>query len=334
MSGETPEDGLVALVRAGRATRLAETNSRENQPMAVELSGIWPAMLTPLTEDGRPNLAAVEQLVERFVAEGLGGLYIVGSTGQWPLLSPDDRRAVAERTVKSAAGRIPVMVHVGAIATDEAVALARHAAQIGADAVSCVAPVYYPTTADVTFEHYRRIGLASDLPLYVYHLSNVNQLALDASDYVERLLALPHIAGMKITDRDLYQFGLIHHHAGDRLRLFSGADEVMCHAALSGAIGAIGTFYNLWGPAVKSARARFVAGDFEAGRHFMLAFQSVIGEILRSQSIWTFLRTAMRVRHAIDIGPPKAPLGSGDKPWKEADAERLLQQVDQAAAAR
>lgn len=304
---------------------------RPSSCVTPPLGGIWPAMLTPLTENGEPQLERTEQLVELFVQQGLNGLYILGSTGQWPLLNLDQRRAVAERVVRTAAGRIPVMVHVGAVATDDAVALARHAAEIGADAVSAVTPIYYPAGPDLIFEHYRRIGAATDLPLYVYHLSVVNQLALDPRDYAERILALPHIGGMKITDRDLYQFGLIHSFTRDRLRLFSGADELLCHAALSGAIGAIGTFYNVWGPACHAARSAFVAGSFEGARRFMLAFQSVIGQVLRTQSIWGFLRAAMRFKYDIDVGMPRAPIGALDKPWPEADVERMVALVDDCA---
>jgi N-acetylneuraminate lyase len=299
--------------------------------MPTRFGGVWPAMLTPLTESSDINHGEIEKLVELFVQQKLGGLYVLGSTGQWPLLSLDARRAAAERIVKAAAARIPVMIHVGAVATDDAVELAKHAARIGADAVSAVAPIYYPAGPDIVFEHYRRIGAASDLPLFVYHLSMVHQMALDPRDYAARVLDLPRIAGMKITDRDLYQFGLMHAFAGDRLQLFSGADEVMCHAALSGAIGAIGTFYNLWGPACQTARRRFVEGSFEIGRHFMLAFQTAIAEVLRSQSVWTFLRAALRMKYKIDIGPPRAPLGMLDRTWKENDVERLLRLVDESA---
>lgn len=297
-------------------------------PTPHRFSGLWPALLTPLTDSGEPNLEAVEKLVELFIRQGLNGLYILGSTGQWPLLNPDQRRAVAERVVRTSAGRIPVMVHVGAVATEDAVALARHAAKIGADAVSAVTPIYYPAGPDLIFEHYRRIGSASDLPLYVYHLSSVNQVALDPRDYAERILALPHIGGMKITDRDLYQFGLIHSFTRDRLRLFSGADEVMCHAVLSGAIGAIGTFYNVWGPACQAARNAFSAGCVEGTRRFMLTFQGVIGQVIRAQSIWTFLRAAMRLKYGIDVGLPRPPLGALDKPWGDGEVERLIALVD------
>jgi N-acetylneuraminate lyase len=297
--------------------------------MTTNFSGIWPAMLTPLTEAGEPNHDQIEKLVELFVRQKLGGLYILGSTGQWPLLTLEQRRAAAERVVKTAAGRIPVIVHVGAVATDDAVALARHAAQIGADGVSAVTPIYYPASPDVVFEHYRRIGAATELPLFVYHLSVVNQITLDPREYAERVLTLPHIAGMKITDRDLYQFGQIHIFTRERLQLFSGADEVFCQAALSGAVGAIGTFYNLWGPTCQAARKAFVDGSFEVGRSFMLAFQSAIGQVLRSQSVWTFLRTAMRIKYGIAIGAPRAPLGVLDKPWKEDDVMRIIALVEE-----
>jgi len=296
--------------------------------MESRFAGVWPAMLTPLTEDGRPAFAVLEQLVDLFVRQGLDGLYIIGSTGQWPLFTTEERCTIAERVVRTARGRIPVMVHVGAVSTADAVALARHADRIGADAVSAVAPIYYSHSADVVFEYYRQIGAATSLPLFVYHLSLVNQLRLGAHEYVDRLLAVPNIRGMKITDHDLYTFGLIHAFAGDRLRLFSGADELMGQAVLSGAVGAIGTFYNLWGPVCQRTRRALVSGGVEAGKTFMLRFQTAIARILASGSVWTFLRTAMRRKYHIDIGMPRPPLGSMDKPWPDAEVERLLAQVD------
>lgn len=304
--------------------------------MSRSFRGLWPAMFTPLTESGEPSLEEAEKLVDLFVREKLDGIYLLGSTGQGPLLSLSQRQDVAERTVKAAAGRIPVMVHVGAVSTDDSIALARHATRIGADAISSVGPIYYRFGPDAVFEHYRRIGAAGDLPFFVYHLSLVNTLSLGGREYVDRLLGLPNVAGMKFTDRDLFQLGLICAYAGDGLQIFSGADEVMCQAAMSGAIGAIGTFYNLWGSACAAARSAFVGegktpGSVEAGRRFMTVFQLALDEILSSGGTWTFLRSAMRRKHQIDIGPCRAPLGTTDKPWKDEDVDRVVAMVDAAA---
>jgi N-acetylneuraminate lyase len=104
---------------------------------------------------------------------------------------------------------------------------------------------------------------------------------------------------------------------------------VMCHAVLSGAVGAIGTFYNLWGPACRRARQAFVAGSVAAGRAFMLRFQTAIARVLSAGSAWTFLRAALRLKYRIDIGMPRPPLGAADKPWSDADVERMIALVDE-----
>jgi N-acetylneuraminate lyase len=296
--------------------------------MKTPFSGIWPAMVTPTTGDGRPALEVCERLVDLFARQVLGGVYVVGSTGQWPLFSIEERKAIAESIVKSAAKRLPVMVHVGAATTADAVALAEHAAKIGANAISAVGPIYYSQTADGVFEYYRRIAAATDLPLFVYHLSGVNKLPLGPREYAEQLLEIPTIAGMKITDHDLYPFGLIHALAGDRLQLFSGADEVMCHAVLSGAVGAIGSFYNLWGESCARARAATAAGDVALARAFMLRFQTAIADVMAGGGMWSFLRAAMRQKYNFDIGLPRPPLGAADRPWSDADAARIVERLD------
>lgn len=301
--------------------------------MPSPFRGLWPAMLTPLDSSGQIALPEAEKLVDLFVRQQLDGIYLLGSTGQGPLLSVAQRQEMAECVVRAASGNIPVMVHVGAPATDDAVSLARHAAKIGADAISSVGPIYYRIPADGVFEHYGRIGAAAELPFFVYHLSLVNTLSLGGREYVDRLLKIPSIAGMKFTDRDLFQLGLICAYAGDDLQLFSGADELLCQAVVSGAHGAIGTFYNVWGPACSAARLAIGRGAVDAASHFMKTFQVALEEILSSQSTWSFLRSAMRIQHQIDIGPCRLPLGITDVPWAEEDVERLLSIVNEAGQA-
>ncbi len=299
--------------------------------MHVLTGRVWPAMFTPLDASGEPNLRAVERLVDLFAEQQLGGLFILGTTGQGLLLNFDERRRVAERVVEASAGRIAIMVHIGALATRDAVALARHAAEIGADAVSSVPPIYYPTSTEATFEHYRALGAATDLPFFPYHAAFLRQSLPGPAEYAERLLEIPHIAGMKFTDHDLYLLGLLHHNTSGRLHIFSGADELLCHAAMSGAVGAVGTFYNQWGPACQRARAAFVGGDFDAGRRFMLAFQQVIHRVLSSGSMWAFHRASMQLKYDIDIGPPRQPLAMTERSWDDAEVERLLETVETAA---
>lgn len=297
--------------------------------MPRQFGGLWPALVTPFGANGKPDLAVVEKLVDLFASQGLDGLYVTGSTGQWPLLTLTERQQIVATAVRASAGRLPIMAHIGAVTTEDAITLAKHAAKVGADAVSTVAPIYYPVSADVVFEHYLRIGAATDLPLFVYHIDIAQKLSADPRQYTERLLSIPNIAGMKITSIDLYLFGLIHAYGGDRLQLFSGADEVLCHAVMSGSIGAIGTFYNLWGPACKAAWLAMRAGKVDEARAFTLRFQTAIALVLAAGSTWTFLRQAMRMKYGVDIGLPRPPLGMQDKPWSDSDIAEITAMVDQ-----
>jgi N-acetylneuraminate lyase len=287
-------------------------------------------MVTPIGADDKPALDVLERLTNGFVEEGLDGLYVLGSTGQWPMLTVAERCAVAACVVRAVAGRIPVMIHIGAASTADSIALARHAADVGADAVSAISPIYYDYSADEIFAHYRRIGAATDLPLFVYHLQGVTRLQLDPREYAKRILSLPNIGGMKITNCDLNVLGLMHEYAGDRLSLFSGMDEIMCHAVLCGAAGAIGTFFNVWGPACQRARNRCAQGSIDVAGRFMRVFQRVVSDIIRSQTAWSFLRAAARIRFGLDIGMPRQPLGGVDVAWSAADVETLLREVDAA----
>ncbi len=296
--------------------------------MPRQFGGLWPALVTPFGANGKPDIAVVERLVDQFARDGLDGLYVTGSTGQWPLLTLPERQDIVAAAVRASAGRLPIMAHVGAVTTEDAVTLAKHAAKVGADAVSTVAPIYYPASADVVFEHYRCVGAATDLPLFVYHIDIAQKLSADPRQYTERLVALPNIAGLKMTSLDLYLFGLIRAYGGDRLQLFSGADEVLCHAVVSGSIGAIGTFYNLWGKSCKAAWMAMRAGKIDVARAFTLRFQTAIARVLAAGSTWTFLRQAMQQKYRIDIGMPRPPLGSQDKPWSDAEVAEIIALVD------
>ena len=131
---------------------------------------------------------------------------------------------------------------------------------------------------------------------------------------------------MKLTTNKLLDISLIHNHAGDRLKLFSGSDELLCHASLCGTVGAIGTFYNLWGVSCKQILIAFRNGEYELAKEFMLEFQRIIQLVMAD--IWTFLRKAMLLKYNIDIGPTKAPLGNTHKEWDEQKVIEIMKSLE------
>ena len=110
----------------------------EQEGNMTRFTGVWPALMTPLTDGDRINVPVTRRLVDYLIEREIGGLYVNGGTGEGVLLPPDARKTMAETTIEQVNGRVPVIVHVGATATAEAVELARHAQGIGADGVAAV----------------------------------------------------------------------------------------------------------------------------------------------------------------------------------------------------
>ena len=284
--------------------------------------GVWPALFTPVHQDGHLNSKDLEKLIELQVSQGVDGIYLLGSTGQGFLFNEQERMRIAEEAISIINNRLPVMVHVGALNTEESVRLARHAARLGADAISSVGPIYYPATVPMALEHYRKIATATDRPFFPYQIGNFKP----TDEFISRLSEIPNVEGMKLTTTNLLEISSIYHKGKKGWSLFSGADELLCHSDLCGTAGAIGSTYNLVGGTCKAIRAGFLNGEVEVGAAFMLYLQQVIEDIL--PQIWTFFRKAMLLKHEIDIGVPKPPLLAPELRFTDQEILEIVNHLD------
>lgn len=286
--------------------------------------GVWPALITPVDESESPDYGELAKLCEVLVRQGVDGLYVLGSTGQGVLFTEADRKKILEEVMQVVAGRIPVMVQLGSLTTSESVRLAKHAALSGVAAVSSVGPIYFAGGQNMAIEHYTEIAKAAKLPFFPYQLGAVQG---DFNQFIHSVLNIPFVEGMKLTTGNLMEISRVQNIAKDKLKLFSGADELFCQASLSGTVGAIGTFYNLWGYECKYVLHEFKKGNFELASRFMLKFQEIIELVL--PNIWTFLRQAMQMKHQVNIGKTISPLGRGQEEWKQEEVSAILASIDQ-----
>jgi N-acetylneuraminate lyase len=172
---------------------------------------------------------------------------------------------------------------------------------------------------------YKAIASSTELPFFPYQLGD-NSIPGELHHFIEKILELPNVQGMKLTTNQLLDISSIHNFAGDRLRLFSGSDELFCHAALCGCTGAIGSFYNLWGVACREVLTGFKNGNYLLARQFMLFFQKAIKEVL--PNVWTFFRKAMLLKYGVDIGMAKAPLGNTNAEWEDAAVLSIIEKIE------
>lgn len=287
-----------------------------------EFKGIWPALFTPVHDNGKVNEIELEKMIELIVKQNLDGIYLLGSTGQGFLYNEEERKHIAEISIDMVNKRLPVMVQVGALSTDESVRLAKHAEAKGADGISSVGPVYYAASPKMGMEHYRKIASAISIPFFPYQIGSTPM----TDDMIKQLLAIPNIKGLKLTTSEMLEISAINIKSKKQWILFSGADELMCHAAVCNISGAIGSTYNLFGPVCQYVRKEFVNGNVKLGMDFMYDFQDLILEIL--PCIWTFFRRGMQLRYGIDIGNPKAPLIAPELNWSDEELSRRIKKIE------
>jgi 4-hydroxy-tetrahydrodipicolinate synthase len=132
------------------------------------LTGLSAFPITPSDADGHVDVAALRRLVARLRAAGVDSVGLLGSTGSYPYLSRSERHRALDAALDEISGRLPILVGVGALRTDEAVRLAQDAKAAGA-AAGLLAPVSYtPLTEEEVFEHFATVARESGLPLCIY----------------------------------------------------------------------------------------------------------------------------------------------------------------------
>ncbi len=271
-----------------------------------QLTGMMSALLTPFDPEGNVNLSVLSEMVEWELARGLTGLYILGSTGEGLLLSEAERRGVAEAVVRQVKGRVPVVVHVGALTTRTACALAAHAAEIGADAISSIPPFYYNVGPEGIKQYYIQVAAASSLPFYIYNIPGTTGVNIAVDIVRDLIAAVPNLRGMKYTAYDMYSMRKIVELDEGRFNVLSGADEVMLAAQAMGADGAIGTTENLLPRVFADAYSAFRAGDVKAAQALQAKINWTVSTFLSFPSL-SAVKEIMRLL-GFDLGVPRPPL--------------------------
>jgi len=234
------------------------------------ITGLVPAVFTPMHADSSVNLEPITVMVEQLITEGVKGFYICGSTGEGPCLSREERMAVAEAYVTATAGRVPTMVQVGHQSIEEAKILARHARDIGADAISAIPPNYFkPNSLDNLVDALAEIASTTpDLPYYYYHIPAVTGVPVDMVQLLNKVInRIPNFAGVKYSHTAVFELqACLNAHEG-RFNMLFGSDEMLLSALVVGVHGGVGSTYNFAAPLYNKIIAAHDSGDMELAKN-------------------------------------------------------------------
>lgn len=200
---------------------------------------ILTAVPVAFATDGTLDLAGSRAILEYVAASGNEGAFVLGTTGEFPSLSPQERNAVTELSADVLADRMRVIVHVGAASSYEARRLARQARAAGIREVAALTPYYLPASDAGLLAYFTEVAEAAegmDVYVYVFRDRTGNFVS---TDLMARLAEVPGIVGAKISGEPLAQIAAYRAAVPGSFRLYTGSDRDLARAADHGAQGVV-----------------------------------------------------------------------------------------------
>ena len=292
--------------------------------MDFQPRGIIPAMVTPVTSDGKINVEALRKLTNYLIKGGVHGLFPVGSQGEFYALTFEEKKRVIEVVVEETKRRVPVYAGTGAVTTREAIALTKMAEEAGVSAVSILTPFFIRPNEEELFEHYSAIAKATRLPVLLYNNPQRTGINISA-EFVARASQVENIVGIKDSSGDLTLTSEYIRRTNEKFSVLAGRDTLIYGTLCYGGKGAIAATANVAPMVVVEIYEAFQAGDWKRS----LKAQFRLAPLRLAFDLGTFpvvIKEALNLL-GIDAGVGISPVG-GIAPKAKAELKKILKSME------
>jgi 4-hydroxy-tetrahydrodipicolinate synthase len=235
----------------------------------VQKPRVITALITPFL-NGEVDLNGLRDLLARQLEGGIEGILVLGTTGESPTLTKEERKTVISTTVEFIGGRIPVLAGTGTNCTQTTIELTKEAQELGADIALVVTPYYNCPTQNGIFEHFSAVCRATHIPICIYNIPKRTGRIITV-DTLKRLAALPNIIGVKESTGDVSQSSQIMRQIGaynDNFTLWSGDDALTLPIMSVGGHGVISVASNIAPRQIREMVEAASSGDYETARQY------------------------------------------------------------------
>jgi 4-hydroxy-tetrahydrodipicolinate synthase len=283
--------------------------------------GIFPALVTPFTDDGKSvDEERLRTLVSHCLELGVHGVVPCGTTGEFVNLTTEEKKRVIKIVIDEVNGRVPVIAGTGASGTDQTVEMTRYAKDAGAVAALIVTPFYLKPADRGIYEHYFTIANEVDLPIILYNIPQCTGLDLPWQ-MVEDLAQIPNIVAVKDSSGQLKFILAVLEKVRDKINVLCGHDEVVVAGLAAGCSGAILASANVIPDVWVEIYSHIKKGELQQARELQYKVQKIARIIANSGAVGT--KEALNMMK-IKVGPARRPLSVGGELTYEAREELRL----------
>ncbi|MBP2624221.1 dihydrodipicolinate synthase family protein [Streptococcus oricebi] len=293
----------------------------------TKYQGIIPAFYACYDEAGQVSPERVRALTEYFIAKGVQGLYVNGSSGECIYQSLADRKLVLEEVMAVAKGKLTIIAHVACNNTSDSMELARHAESLGVDAIAAIPPIYFRLPEYAVAQYWNDISHAApNTDFVIYNIPQLAGVALTPSLYQE-MLKNERVIGVKNSSMPVQDIEIFASLGGEDHLVFNGPDEQFLAGRIMGAAAGIGGTYGAMPELFLKLNQLLADKDLEQAQLLQYRINAIIGQLTSAQgNMYAVIKEVLKINEGLDIGSvraPLAPLVEADRPIVE-EAARLI----------
>ena len=288
----------------------------------MQFEGIYTPVITPFHNDGSIDEEGFAEVIEFLIDAGTHGIVVAGTTGEYYAQTTEERTHLMQLAHKVINARVPMMVGVGAIRTEDAIELAQTARQTGADALLVNSPPYVLPTESENAAHALAIDKAAGLPIMLYNYPGRTGVGM-GEDYLQQVSASKNFCAIKESSGDINRLHLL---ANDfpNIQLSCGADDQALEFFVWGARSWVCAGGNFAPEAhIALYEACVINQDFDTGRKIMAAMLPLMSLLEQGGKFSQCIKHAPALR-GLPAGPPRNPLA----PLNESEQDALAQVID------
>ena len=225
--------------------------------------GTFTALVTPF-RDGAIDFAALQNLIESQIAAGIDGIIAVGTTGESPTLTHDERKEVIRFAIQTANRRCLVLAGTGSYSTREAIAATEQAEKLGVDGALLVAPYYNKPSQEGLFRHFKAIAEATSLPIMLYNIPGRCSVDIGPDTVVRLAESCGNIVSIKEASGSVERVGELRRRLPREFSIMSGDDSLTLPFMAVGAVGIVSVASNLFPAEVCALVRACESGDYKS----------------------------------------------------------------------
>lgn len=270
------------------------------------LNGIITAMVTPFESSGNIDIKATEILIEKLIANGVQGIFVLGTNGEFHVIENDMKIKFAKKVVEIVAKRVPVYAGAGGNSTDEVIKLGKQMIAVGVDALSVITPYFVSLKENELYNHYQMIAENLAIPIVLYNIPKNTGINL-SFELVSKLSKISNIIGIKDSSGDINNIaGYIDNTSRDEFSVLSGSDSLILKALKLGATGAISATSNLLTTNNVQIYKQFITGNLDKAEQWQQSLEE-FRRILKYASTPSVLKQSLSLS-GIEVGVPRLPV--------------------------